>query len=91
MPLTPVVLPDLGAEPVYLSLWFAAVGDEVFEGDRLVEVLAPCATFDVAAPASGVLVECRAWHPDRLVPGQVLGVIQKSDFLPDPDGAPGPG
>jgi pyruvate/2-oxoglutarate dehydrogenase complex dihydrolipoamide acyltransferase (E2) component len=91
MPLTPVVLPDLGSEPVYLSLWFAAAGDEVFEGDRLVEVLASCATFDVAAPASGVLVECRAYRPDRLVPGQVLGVIETSDFLPDPDAPRGPG
>jgi pyruvate/2-oxoglutarate dehydrogenase complex dihydrolipoamide acyltransferase (E2) component len=84
-------MPDLGAEPVYLSLWFSALGEEVFEGDRLVEVLVPCATFDVNAPASGVLVECRAWHPDRLVPGQVLGVIETSDFFPDAGAPPEPG
>ena len=54
---TPVVLPDLGAAPVVLSLWFAGVGDTVFEGERLVEVLVAGATFDVSAPVSGKLVE----------------------------------
>ena len=35
-----IVLPELGAAPVSLSVWFADVGDRVFEGDRLVERLA---------------------------------------------------
>jgi pyruvate/2-oxoglutarate dehydrogenase complex dihydrolipoamide acyltransferase (E2) component len=73
---TPVLLPDVGASPVWLSLWFAEPGDEVFEGDRLVEVLAAGATFDVSAPATGRLVERHAWPSDRLVPGQVLGVLE---------------
>jgi pyruvate/2-oxoglutarate dehydrogenase complex dihydrolipoamide acyltransferase (E2) component len=75
---TPIVLPDLGAAPVRLSLWFAEPGDEVFEGERLVEVLAPGATFDVPAPATGRLVERRAWPRDLLVPGQVLGMMEES-------------
>ena len=50
---TPVLLPELGAGPVRLSLWFAAPGDTVFSGDRLVEVLVNGATFDVSAPAPG--------------------------------------
>jgi pyruvate/2-oxoglutarate dehydrogenase complex dihydrolipoamide acyltransferase (E2) component len=73
---TPVLLPDLGAAPVRLSLWFADAGDAVFEGDRLVEVLAVGATFDVAAPITGRLVERRAWPHDLLVPGQVLGIME---------------
>jgi pyruvate/2-oxoglutarate dehydrogenase complex dihydrolipoamide acyltransferase (E2) component len=73
---TPVVLPELGAAPVVLSLWFAAVGDTVFEGERLVEVLAAGATFDVSAPATGKLVERLAWPRDVLRPGQVLGVLE---------------
>src|SRR5262245_11242576 len=32
---TPIVLPDLGGGPVRLSVWFADIGDMVFEGDRL--------------------------------------------------------
>jgi pyruvate/2-oxoglutarate dehydrogenase complex dihydrolipoamide acyltransferase (E2) component len=73
---TPVILPELGAAPVLFSLWFAEPGDSVFEGDRLAEVLAEGATFDVPAPASGRLVERCAWPRDHLTPGQVLGVVE---------------
>jgi pyruvate/2-oxoglutarate dehydrogenase complex dihydrolipoamide acyltransferase (E2) component len=47
----------------------------VFAGDRLVEVLAAGATFDVPAPATGRLVERHALPRDVLAPGQVLGVV----------------
>jgi pyruvate/2-oxoglutarate dehydrogenase complex dihydrolipoamide acyltransferase (E2) component len=73
---TPVRLPDLGAAPVRLSLWFAAPGDVVFEGDRLAEVLVAGATFDVSSPATGRLVERCVWRHDLLTPGQVLGVVE---------------
>lgn len=73
---TKIVLPEIGAGPVRLSLWFAEIGDEVYEGDRLVEVVVPGATFDVPAPASGRLAERRAYPDDPLVPGQVLGVVE---------------
>jgi pyruvate/2-oxoglutarate dehydrogenase complex dihydrolipoamide acyltransferase (E2) component len=73
---TPVTLPDLGAAPVRLSLWFAAPGDVVFEGDRLAEVLVAGATFDVSAPATGRLIERCVWRDDVLTPGQVLGVVE---------------
>jgi len=73
---TPIVLPDIGAAPVFLSLWFAAPGDEVFVGDRVVEVRMSGATFDVSAPATGRLVERLAWPRDLLTPGQVLGLLE---------------
>ncbi len=73
---TPVRLPDLGAAPVQLSLWFAEPGDLVFAGDRLVEVLAAGATFDVGSPVTGRLIERRAWPHDLLTPGQVLGIVE---------------
>jgi pyruvate/2-oxoglutarate dehydrogenase complex dihydrolipoamide acyltransferase (E2) component len=70
-----IVLPELGAHPVVLSAWLADAGEEVYEGDRLVEVLVDGATFDVPAPASGRLVEKRV-HPDQpLEVGQVLGTV----------------
>ncbi len=72
---TPILLPDLGTAPVVLSVWFAAVGDRVYEGDRLVEVLVDGATFDVAAPATGRLTEKSAYPDDRLNPGQTLGLV----------------
>ena len=73
---TPIVLPELGGGPVLLSLWFADVGDLVYEGDRLVEVLLGGATFDVAAPATGRLAAKFAHPDDRLAAGQTLGVVE---------------
>jgi pyruvate/2-oxoglutarate dehydrogenase complex dihydrolipoamide acyltransferase (E2) component len=75
-----VVLPDLRAGPVVLSLWFADVGEQVFEGDRLVEVLVGGASFDVAAPATGRLTEKCALTNDRIQPGQVLGKMDIEDI-----------
>ena len=79
-----IVLPELGAAPVWLSVWFADLGDEVYEGDRLVEVLVRGATFDVAAPATGRLKEKRALPNDRVETGQVLGVLE----MPNTSGIP---
>lgn len=73
---TAIVLPDLGADPVSLSVWFVVPGEAVYEGDRLVEVLAGGATFDVSAPATGRLAEKHALPNDALTPGQVLGTVE---------------
>jgi len=74
-----ITLPDLGTSRATFSLWYVRSGDRVFEGDRVAEVLIPGATFDVAAPANGVLVERLAMPNDPLTPGQVLGVIQEEE------------
>src|SRR5262249_48330863 len=71
-----IVLPELGAAPVVLSVWFADPGGPGFGGGRLVEVLVGGATFDVAAPATGRLAEKRALPNDPLKPGQVLGLVE---------------
>jgi pyruvate/2-oxoglutarate dehydrogenase complex dihydrolipoamide acyltransferase (E2) component len=71
-----IILPDLGAAPLVLSLWFADTGDEVYQGDRLVEILAGGATFDVPAPATGRLTQKHALPDEPLAPGQVLGVVE---------------
>lgn len=70
-----IVMPEVGAAPVLLSAWFADVGEAVFEGDRLVEVLVNGATFDVPSPATGTLAEKRVWMNDTIQMGQVLGVV----------------
>ena len=77
--LAEVVLPDLGAAPAALSVWFADPGDLVYEGDRLVEVVLNGATFDVPSPATGRLAEKRAHPDDLLSPGQVLGLVVVED------------
>jgi pyruvate/2-oxoglutarate dehydrogenase complex dihydrolipoamide acyltransferase (E2) component len=73
---TAIILPDLGSALVLLSSWFADAGDVVYEGDRLIEVLAEGATFDVAAPVTGRLAAKQAQPDDPLQPGQVLGMIE---------------
>jgi len=75
-------LPELGAGPAVLSVWFADAGECVFEGDRLVEVLVAGATFDVPAPATGRLIEKRTLPDDPLQPGQVLGLVEV-EMAPD--------
>jgi pyruvate/2-oxoglutarate dehydrogenase complex dihydrolipoamide acyltransferase (E2) component len=74
-----VVLPDLGAASAVLSVWFASLGDSVYAGDRLVEVLAGGATFDVSSPVSGRLTERHAFPDDPLTPGQVLGIVEEDE------------
>jgi len=77
-----VILPDLGTgpdTPIVVSYWFAARGETVWEGERLVEVLVGPATFDVPAPATGRLVEIRLREDDTLLPGAMLGCIAVLD------------
>ena len=85
-----MILPDLGTGPgvpIVVSHWFASKGDEVWEGDRLVEVLVGPSTFDVPSPASGRLAEVNRLEDDAVLPGTVLGVVATAD---EEDG-PGPG
>lgn len=72
---TPIILPEMGAAPVSVSVWFADVGDAVWQGERIVEVLIDGATFDVVAPATGRLAEKKAFPRDRVSAGQVLGIV----------------
>ena len=85
MRLEAVVLPELGTdpdEPIVVSHWFASRGDEVWEGDRLVELLVGPATFDVSSPRSGRLAEIRGLEDDRVAPGAVLGMLAVRDDGP---------
>ncbi|WP_422930191.1 biotin/lipoyl-containing protein [Singulisphaera sp. PoT] len=90
MRLEAVILPDLGTGPdvpIVVSHWFAARGDVVWEGDRLVEVLVGPATFDVLAPTTGRLAEIRGWEDDLVAPGTVLGLVAATEDG-DGDGPP---
>ena len=73
---TDILLPELGANPAVVSVWFADPGETVYEGDRLVEILVGGATFDVSSPATGRLIGKLALPDDPVLPGQVLGVIE---------------
>jgi len=86
MRLEAVILPELGTGPdvpIVVSHWFVGRGEEVWEGDRLVEVLVGPATFDVPAPSSGRLAVIHGREDDRVRPGMVLGLVA---VLEDGDG-----
>ncbi len=89
MRLEAVILPDLGTGPdlpIVISHWFAACGDRVWEGERLVEVLVGPATFDVPSPVTGRLTEIRGLEDDRVEAGSILGLVATADEEPG-DGA----
>jgi pyruvate/2-oxoglutarate dehydrogenase complex dihydrolipoamide acyltransferase (E2) component len=71
-----VRLPDLGIGPVQFGLWLVEPGEHVYEGDRLAEVLMPGVSVDVAAPATGTLIERIAYPRDLLTAGQVIGFVE---------------
>lgn len=78
----PIIAPDLGdAEPM-LNFWLAGLGEHLYAGDRVVELLVNCATFDVSSPATGKLVE-RLIRPGETVhPGAILGHIEEDEEPP---------
>ena len=66
---------DLPGVPVTVSVWHAALGERVVEGDRLLEVAAGDVTIDLAAPASGVLIERCVRIDDRLAVGILVEML----------------
>jgi pyruvate/2-oxoglutarate dehydrogenase complex dihydrolipoamide acyltransferase (E2) component len=82
MRLAAVILPDLGTGPdvpIVVSHWFAARGERVWEGERLVEVLAGPATFDVPSPVTGHVAEIHGREDDRVEAGCVLGLVATTE------------
>ena len=89
MRLEAVILPNLGTGsdvPIVVSHWYAACGENVWEGDRLVELLVGPATFDVPSPATGRLAEIREREDDLVSPGAVLGLVAAADDDLEGDG-----
>src|SRR3974390_114568 len=65
----PVEMPKLGntVEDCLLAKWVKAKGDPVAEGDVIAEIETDKATFELPAPAAGVLLE-RFFEEGALVP-----------------------
>lgn len=78
---TAILVPDLGvgADSVRVSAWLVDVGQTVVAGDRVVELLMPGITFDIAAERTGELLAISR-HVDEIVSaGEILGWIATSD------------
>lgn len=76
--MTEVKLPPIaeGVDKANVSYWHHAAGDSVKEGEDLVELVTDKATFNLPAPASGVLKEIAACEGDVVKVGQVLAKIE---------------
>ncbi|MCD5390401.1 biotin attachment protein [candidate division NPL-UPA2 bacterium] len=73
-----VVLPELGEEvdEATVSYWLHQEGDEVKEGEDLVEMTTDKATFNVPSPTSGTLKEISAEEGETVKVGQKLATIE---------------
>ena len=73
-----VVMPRMGetVDEGTVNAWHKAVGDQVAEGEPLVEIGTDKVDTDIPAPVSGTLAEIRV-EADQTVPvGTVIAVIQ---------------
>lgn len=76
-----VKLPELGSEAgdeATVSFWIVQEGDEVSEGDDLVEMLTDKANFNVPAPVSGKVTKICAQENDVIKVGDLLCEIEPS-------------
>ena len=73
-------MPDLGLDdsPVRASVWLSALGSNVVEGDRILEVVAGSVSVDLPAPATGRLVKKSVAEEDILRVGQMLGIVEET-------------
>jgi pyruvate dehydrogenase E2 component (dihydrolipoamide acetyltransferase) len=74
-----VTLPKLadGVDKAVVSFWHAGVGENISEGDDLVEMLTDKATFNVPAPASGKVVEILAEEGQEIKTGEIIAIIEE--------------
>jgi len=82
MSMTEVTLPSLGddaGEEATVSLFFREVGEEINEGDDLVEMVTEKATFTVPSPVTGRIASIEAAEDDILKVGDVLVVVEVPD------------
>jgi pyruvate/2-oxoglutarate dehydrogenase complex dihydrolipoamide acyltransferase (E2) component len=81
-----IVVPDfdLPGIPLTICSWLVAPGERVYEGDRVLEILADEVTIDIGAPATGVLVEQLATEDEAVAVGQVVGRVDV-DSEPSPE------
>ena len=72
----PIIIPDLKCDgTLRVCGWLVEVGEEVQQGDRLVELLTTGITFDVAAPVTGRISAIDKSRNTSVIEGETLGWI----------------
>ncbi|HEY5987376.1 MAG TPA: lipoyl domain-containing protein [Streptosporangiaceae bacterium] len=76
--MTDVVMPRMGetVDEGTVNVWHKAVGDQVAEGEPLLEIGTDKVDTDIPAPASGTLAEIRVPEGHTVPVATVLAVIQ---------------
>ena len=77
-----VKLPDLGEEAgdtARVSFFYVEEGQEVKKGENIVEMVTDKATFDIDAPADGVVKKILAEENQEVGTGEVLAIIEVPD------------
>ena len=75
-----VRLPELGddaPDDAEVSFWYIDVGEEVKEGQDLLEMITDKAAFTVPSPVGGTLKEILKQEGDKAKVGEVLGIIEQ--------------
>ena len=76
-------MPELGLNEISLRVsgWMKQIGDEVIEGENVVEIVAGEVAIDLPSPENGVLSEQLVEEDDRVKTGQLLTYIDGSDAI----------
>lgn len=76
--MTQVILPVLaeGVEAATVSYWHHQKGDNLKEGEDLVELVTDKATFNLPSPVSGILKDILAEEGKPVKVGEALAVIE---------------
>ena len=61
-----------------VGTWLKSVGDAVAENEPLVEISTDKVTLEIASPAAGTLREQRKQAGDKVLPGDLLGVVESA-------------
>ena len=72
-------LPDLGEDApdeAEVSFWYIEEGEEVIEGDEMIEMITDKASFTVPAPFSGTVKDLKVDEGDKVKVGQVMAIIE---------------
>jgi len=74
-----VKLPTLGEEinEASVSFWYKKVGDQIKEGEDLVELTTEKASFNLPSPAAGRLVKINFNEGDKAKVNETLAVIER--------------
>jgi pyruvate dehydrogenase E2 component (dihydrolipoamide acetyltransferase) len=72
-----VVMPRMGetVDEGTVNVWYKVVGDQVTEGEPLLEIGTDKVDTDIPAPVSGTLTEIRVAQDETVPVGTVIAVI----------------